>query len=368
MNGKQTGRRFPRALIAVITICFGVLLCMLAFYLLDTVFNGLVVETLTVLSTAAIRYLVKDKVQALSFVFSVFALIVLLIVGIIWFFSHRQTKRQLDTVLKSIDSVFRKDDSLIELPPSFFDVQNKLNSIKYENIRNEQLARESEQRKNDLVMYLAHDMKTPLTSVIGYLSLLNEAQDLPEDQQKKYTKISLEKAQRLEELINEFFDITRYNLQSIALEKEYFSLSVMLEQLADEFYPLLSSKGLHAELQLQPNLMVLADADKLARVFSNVLKNAVAYSEKNTTVFLYAWSDEQNVTVDIRNSGKQIPEHKLKSIFEKFYRLDSARSSKTGGTGLGLAIAREIVELHGGRIFATSSEQFTDFIVEFPVS
>ena len=133
------------------------------------------------------------------------------------------------------------------LPPDFAEIENKLNSIKYESLRNQQTAREAEQRKNDLVVYLAHDLKTPLTSVIGYLSLLSEEEDLPLQLRQKYVGISLDKAQRLESLINEFFEITRFSLQNIQLETGEINLSMMLRQLVEEFYPQLAEKGLRCE-------------------------------------------------------------------------------------------------------------------------
>ena len=146
--------------------------------------------------------------------------------------------------------------------------------------RQEQLQKEAAGRKNDLITYLAHDLKTPLTSVIGYLSLMEEVPEMPAEQRVKYVHITLDKALRLERLINEFFEITRYNLQQIVLEKESLDLSFMLVQMADEFYPILSDHGNTLKLQgtNEESIMVYGDGDKLARVFRNILKNAIAYS------------------------------------------------------------------------------------------
>lgn len=253
-----------------------------------------------------------------------------------------------------------------DLPADLKNVEISLKDIQHSIYRNEQAAREAEQRKNDLVVYLAHDLKTPLTSVIGYLSLLEEAPELPLEQRAKYTQTALGKAYRLEELINEFFDITRFNLQSIELEHGRIYLSRMLRQIADEFYPVLEEKKLTSELNIAPDLVVFGDADKLERVFDNLLRNAVSYSYENTCIWISAEKTGGGVRIAFRNAGDQIPEQKLSRVFEKFFRLDSARGSGTGGAGLGLAIAKQIVELHGGTVTAFSSRAYTEFTVVLP--
>ena len=225
------------------------------------------------------------------------------------------------------------------------------------------MAQESEQRKNDLVVYLAHDLKTPLTSVIAYLDMLDEKPDMPEVERKKYIHISHTKAIRLSELINEFFEITRFNLQNIRLEKEQINLSLMLQQIVDEFYAVFAENGLTGNIYAEDDLMVEGDPDKLARVFDNLLRNAVAYSYRGTSIDVRAYSEGEMVVVVFSNQGDPIPKQKIQSVFEKFYRVDHARSSQTGGAGLGLSVAKEIVELHNGTIEAFSDIQSTRFVV-----
>lgn len=241
--------------------------------------------------------------------------------------------------------------------------------------RERQLADESA-RRSDLVTYLAHDLKTPLTSVIGYLSLLDEVPDMPDAQRARYTGVALDKACRLERLVNEFFDITRYNLTNIELELAPVDLAGLLVQLADEFYPALSAHGNVARVTVAGTvrsvddpgepLVVTADAARLARVFGNLLRNAIAYSDEGTPVEIGASAGEGSVVVTVSDTGATIPSHKLRAIFDRFFRLDESRGSATGGAGLGLAIAREIVELHGGTISAASENGRTTFTVELP--
>lgn len=271
-----------------------------------------------------------------------------------------------DQVNVGIDTLIAAEGGDIVLSPELGFMEIKLNALKQSLENRERDARLAEQQKNDLVVYLAHDIKTPLTSVIGYLSLLDEAPDMPTEQRVKYVKITLDKAYRLEKLINEFFEITRYNLQAVTLEKERVDLYYLLFQMIDEFFPQLAPDDKSAQLHAPENLTVYGDPDKLARVFNNILKNAISYSNPGSVITIAAEQKDEEVIVTLQNDGKTIPKQKLTSIFEKFFRLDDARSTNTGGAGLGLAIAKEIVILHGGQIFATSENGVTTFTVTLP--
>lgn len=273
----------------------------------------------------------------------------------------------INAIVESSNNWFTKDTDYITLPDELSDLEKKLNYLKRESLTNEKLARENEQKKDELIVYLAHDIKTPLTSMIGYLSILNEMDDMPKKQQEKYIKIALDKSYRLEELINELFDVARFNSEKIILEKEKLNLNLMLAQIIDDFYPTLSELNKKIELNNEQQIMLLADPDKLGRVFNNLIKNAINYSAENSNIRINVRKNEYNIIVDIINEGRQIPKEKLDQIFEKFYRLDSSRISKTGGSGLGLAIAKDIVQLHGGQIKAISSEKETLFRVELPL-
>lgn len=270
-------------------------------------------------------------------------------------------------VSESADKLFDKNVEYINLPPEMVEVEKKLNHFKTEAIKNERLARENEQKKDELIVYLAHDIKTPLTSMIGYLSLLSEIKDMPQEQRNRYIGIALDKSYRLEYLINELFDVARFNSEKIVLEKEEINLNLMLEQIADDFYPTLKEMNKKINFTSDEKTILYADPDKLSRVFNNLIKNAVNYSKENTDIDISILNKENQATVKITNKGKQIPKEKLDKIFEKFYRLDSSRTSKTGGRGLGLAIAKEIVELHGGRIYAESDMKETTFSVILPI-
>lgn len=261
-------------------------------------------------------------------------------------------------VLDSADSIHM----ITELKP----IETRLNEIKQILKKQEQEVIEGEKKKNDLIVFLAHDLKTPFTSIVAYLTMLDSYQDMPEEERQRYTHIALEKSIRLGELISEFFEITKFNLQDIVLEPVELNLSMMLEQLADELYGVLREKNLTCEVEAAEDMVVYGDADKLARVFDNILRNAVSYCYPNTKIRIQAEMTEEGNRIVFSNRGKQIPKEQLGTIFEKFYRLDEARHSTTGGAGLGLAIAKEIVELHGGTIWAESDDKETRFIVTLP--
>lgn len=285
-------------------------------------------------------------------------------------FYNIQVKRLLHylvSVENAIDCVQEDNREPVKLVPELKPIADKLTALKMTLKRKEYASIESEKRKNDLVVYLAHDLKTPLTSIMAYLTMLDGQRVMTEEDRKKYTHIALEKAARLKELINEFFEITRFNLQDIVLEKEQLNLSLMLEQLADESYGVLAEKYLTCQVDTDERLMVDGDPDKLARVFDNLLRNAIAYSYRDTEIRIAAHVQNDQVVITFTNQGHQIPEQKLKAIFEKFYRVDNARSSQTGGAGLGLSIAKQIVEAHGGTIEAFSDRDYTTFTVCLPV-
>ena len=283
-----------------------------------------------------------------------------------FYFAMGRFVAYLNDISAAVRQVVNETGEKVVLPAELEPVERDLNEIQRTLEAREQENRDNEQRKKDLVAYLAHDLKTPLTSVLGYLTLLRDQPQLPAEQREKYTGIALEKAQRLQELIGEFFDISRMDLKGEG-ERETVHLSILLEQLADEFYPLFGEKELTCRIDIASGLLVAGDPGRLARVFDNVLRNAVSYSRRGSEVTLTAEAEGKWAVISISNEGLEIPEGELTSIFQKFYRLDEARSTRTGGAGLGLAIAREIVENHGGTIRAESTGKRTVFTIRLPL-
>ena len=280
----------------------------------------------------------------------------------------RNFTKYFNEINRGIDVLIEERADDIVLSPELAATEKKVNEIKHTLKQRKLTANLAEQRKNDLVVYLAHDLKTPLTSVIGYLTLLRDENKMSEELRVRYLSIALEKSERLEALIDEFFEITRFNLSNITLQYSKVNLTRLLEQLTYEFRPMFLEKNLKCELEMAPDVMISCDADRIQRVFDNLLRNAVNYSFDDGTIHIAATQNENNLCIQFVNCGNTIPQEKLERIFEQFYRLDSARSSVNGGAGLGLAIAKEIVELHKGTITARSENDIIEFEVTIPFS
>ncbi|MCM1144138.1 MAG: HAMP domain-containing histidine kinase [Blautia sp.] len=301
----------------------------------------------------------------LEFIIMIAILVVFLIILRIYL---RGFTRYFNEINQGINALLEEDTEDVALSPELSATEKKINSIKRTLIQRKLAMEIAEKKKNDLVVYLAHDLKTPLTSVIGYLTLLRDEGQISEELREKYLSISLEKAERLEELINEFFEITRFGLSEIALEYSTVNLTRLFEQLVYEFQPMFAEKDLKCNLTIAPDMRLKCDVDKMQRVFDNLLRNAVNYSFEHGTIEIRICEEEETMRILFSNHGNTIPAEKLERIFEQFYRLDTARGTQSGGAGLGLAIAKKIVELHGGSITARSETEIIEFEVMLPLS
>lgn len=228
--------------------------------------------------------------------------------------------------------------------------------------------RESERTKNELITNVAHDLRTPLTSIIGYLELLARNQQVPADMQHKYIEIAYGKSRRLQKLIEDLFGFTKLNCGKIAMHVGQIDIVKLLGQLVEEAYPNFVEKGLSYDLQSNvPAKIINADGNLLARLFDNLIGNAIKYGADGKRVLVKIHAEGETVTVSVTNYGYVIPADELPLIFNKFYRVEQSRSSSTGGTGLGLAIAKEIVDMHGGTISVASDLNGTVFTVKLQV-
>lgn len=229
--------------------------------------------------------------------------------------------------------------------------------------------RESERTKNELITNIAHDLRTPLTSIIGYLELLSApTSNMSPEMEKKYINITYTKAKRLEKLIEDLFGFTKLNYGKVSMKVTKVDIVKLLSQLLEEFYPNFMDKDLAYELQSNvPAKMINADGNLLARLFDNLINNAIKYGAEGKRIVVKIHATESIVTVSVTNYGYVIPKEELPLLFEKFYRVEQSRSSNTGGTGLGLAIARNIVDKHGGTIGVTSDLNGTVFTVRLLV-
>lgn len=314
----------------------------------------------------------------------VFLFVLLLGCIVISCIHFQRIAKLMQEIVQGVDDLYTERVTHIQLPSALREVEQTLNEIMLHIRSSRQAARETEQRKNEMIVYMAHDLKTPLTSVLGYLMLLQEEKKISEELKEKYISIAWNKAARLEELINEFFEITRFNYAYLELNETTVNMSRMMEQILYEFKPLFQEKNIEYQLEIEPNIMVSCDVEKMERVYDNLLKNAIHYSygDSELRVMLYGGKGEKGrkemdkhgregqekngyqMKLIVENAGKTIPQEKQEAIFQQFFRMDSARSSKNGGTGLGLAIARQIVELHGGKVWCESENEKVRFLLE----
>lgn len=288
----------------------------------------------------------------------------------------RRVSHSVLDITDAVEKIYLEKEDGIVLPRELVHLETRLHAIQLDLRESKREAEEATRRKNDMIMYMAHDLKTPLTSVIGYLSLLGEEPSLSEPVRQRYIGIALKKALRLEDLINEFFELTRFNLTRMVLARSTVNLTVMLAQMLAEFAPQFEKKGLRYRLEAEKEVFFFCDVDKMERVFDNLLRNIVSYAYEDTEVLVrlvaLLGSKEDGkerrpmLRILTENCGKTIPAAMQERLFEQFFRMDAARGTESGGTGLGLAITREIVEAHGGTIRCESAEETIRFILTLP--
>lgn len=296
------------------------------------------------------------------------AAIALYLIGciIVVFVGYGRSLAYFDELSRAVAGMLEDRTEPVKLSSQLRLTQDELNDIRLRSLADERAAKAAERRKDELVAYLAHDVRTPLTSVMGYLLLLDEAPDMPREARLRYIHTAAERSQRLEGLIDEFFEITRYNLQAIPIEREGVDVELLCQQVADEFFPDAEARGIHITVDAPSDVSAFVDPNKLARALGNVVRNAVAFANAGTAIRIQVQPDGNELVFSVMDQGREISPAHLESIFEKFYREDGARSSDSGRSGLGLAIAKEIVTAHGGTIAAQSAEGLTTFTIRIP--
>jgi len=343
---------------AVIRIILYTICTIIVFSLLvDGILNDTIANNLYKTNYEIYYFCVQNKILIMGFSYIIIFIVVSFIV-------IRKSSNYIIETVSAIDKILKEPEKEIQMSKDLMILENKLNNIRIDLRTSQAAAKEAEQKKNDLIMYMAHDLKTPLTSIIGYLTLLTQEKEISKSLQEKYTQIALDKSLRVEELINQFFEITRYNLQSMPINKTKIDLSFLIDQLIDECYPMLQKRNLKCIVNKEAHIYFLGDGDKIARAFENLLKNAINYSYENTNIEIDMKQDEYKIEITFKNRGDKIPEYKLEKIFDKFYRVDESRATGTGGTGLGLAITKEIIELHEGHISVKNDNDIIEFYIQ----
>lgn len=240
-----------------------------------------------------------------------------------------------------------------------------INSMAKELKRSIEGERNAEKTKGELITNVSHDLRTPLTSIKGYLSLVRDGKYKDEKELYEFINIAYNKSEKLEALINDLFEYTKLNNKGIKLNLEYISINELLEQLIEELYIICEENNVVIKKQLwSKKIFASVDGDKIVRVFENLLMNAVRYVPKPGEIRVSLWNEDEHIMISVENKCLNINEEQLKKIFDRFYRADESRSEFTGGSGLGLAISKSIVELHGGNIWAEVQDENIIFYVK----
>ncbi len=302
----------------------------------------------------------------------VYLLIGILIFSVSFLLLQEKSIRYISRISDAVENISHGDlNTTVEVvgDDEFSGMAENLNKMVAEIRELMDKERESERTKNELITNVAHDLRTPLTSIIGYMELLSAKWDMPEAVQHKYIDIAYTKAKRLEKLIVDLFGFTKLNYGKISMNVGKVDIVKLLGQLLEEAYPSFMDKNLSYELQSNvPAKIIMADGNLLARLFENLINNAIKYGADGKRVVVKVNAEEEIVTVSVINYGYVIPAEELPLIFNKFYRVEHSRSTNTGGTGLGLAIVKNIVDIHGGTVDVSSDSNGTVFTIRLQVN
>lgn len=319
-------------------------------------------------SQALQRFALGSTISVLLFV-----LLGILLFSLIFLLLQRKMARDIETIARAVKQISEGDLSTrleLEGEGELTDIAENLNRMEEDIQELIDKERTSEQSKTDLITNVAHDLRTPLTSILGYLELLRKNQKLSPEMQQKYLDIAYNKSVRLQKLIEELFGFTKLSYGKINMNVAKVDIVELLAQLLEESYPNFQKNGLSYDfVSNRKSQIIEADGDLLARLFDNLIGNAIKYGKEGKRVRVNLRADREIVTIKIVNYGYVIPANELPLIFDRFYRTDHSRTNASGpgGTGLGLAIVKNITDMHHGTVSVSSDLSGTVFTVRLKI-
>lgn len=247
------------------------------------------------------------------------------------------------------------------------EVVSSINHLVDSTVRAIEEERKIEKSKDELITNIGHDIRTPLTSVIGYLGLIENQQYHSQEELARYAHVAYRKAQQMQSLVQDLFTYTATRQTTTEISPVQVQVLRFMEQLVADFELSAREKTIELRLDIRPkNLVASFDVDKMARVFHNILSNALKYGIGAHYIELLAYQEADYIYFKVKNDGQPLDKSELEDIFQRSYRADQSRSANQPGTGLGLAIVRNIVELHHGRVYAEVEGKKTIFTIEIP--
>ena len=302
----------------------------------------------------------------------IFSLASLVVAGLVtnWRVQRRVKQMKLRHVLAYLKHMAQGNYD-IRIPETEFgemaDVISSINHLVESTVHAMEEERRIEKSKDELITNIGHDIRTPLTSIIGYLGLIENQQYQSQQDMLDYAHIAYNKAQQMQRLINDLFAYTASRQVTATVTPTTIQMQLFLEQLAADFEIAATEKQIELEVEVTPKqLEATFDVDLMARVFHNLITNALKYGEGARYVRLVAKRQETQLVLEVINDGQPIPRSELEHIFQRSYRADKSRNADQAGSGLGLSIVKNIVELHQGKVEAIVKEQETIFQIILP--
>ena len=246
-------------------------------------------------------------------------------------------------------------------------VVNSINRLVDSTVNALEDERAIEKSKDELITNVSHDIRTPLTSILGYLGLIVNQPNVESADAKRYAEIAYSKAEQMKLLVDDLFEYTTTRPNGAPLRLNDIPIVNFLEQVAADFE--LEAQKRKMAIEVLPNnrdVVLELDAEKMVRVINNLLSNAIKYGHEGSVITMEVLKKDGVITIAVRNAGDPISKEVLEQLFARFYRAEASRSKETGGTGLGLAIAENIVQSHGGMMYAESENGQTSFYVCLP--
>ena len=298
-------------------------------------------------------------------------LILLAVTAIIWRLRRRYRNYEIKHIIAELHYIAQGNFNHRIPPSSDENLQDFIRSIHVlvdSTVSAMEEERRIEQTKDELITNVSHDIRTPLTSIIGYLGLVEEGRFDTIEEAQSYIHTAYQKSRQMKVLVNDLFEYTTVRQTDTPLNVIQFDMIQLLEQLAIDFQIEADASAMKIEITSSVKRYLMeGDPEKLVRVFSNLITNALKYGKDGDLIAIEVCDQNDNVVeIRIKNNGEKIPNEALEQLFERFYRAESSRTQETASTGLGLAIAQSIVELHKGMITVETNDVWTTFVITLP--